>query len=102
MARQTEDPCNIHQCEIYHAIEIIKSRYSAVVIFSLEGEPKPFSYLSEEFDYLTNAQLTRTLKQLIEYNVVIKDKTTYSLSTSGIDLVPVLRSLETWHYKYNM
>ncbi len=88
--------CNVTNCQISKAINIIKSRYSAVIILSLHKNDKNFSTLSKEFDYLTNMQLTRTLNLLKNHKIIIKKDQNYKLSELGQKLIPSLLELEKW------
>ncbi len=88
--------CNVTNCKISKAIDIIKSRYSAVIILSLYKGEKNFSTLSKEFDYLTNMQLTRTLNLLKNNKIIIKENQNYKLSDLGKKLIPSLLELEKW------
>lgn len=94
------EACNISNCDIYQAINQIKSRYSAVIIIALFKKKKNFTTLSEEFDYLTNTQLTRTLNLLIKYNIIKKENNFYFLTKKGTDLYPILQSLNSWFSNY--
>lgn len=90
-----DEECNIHNCDIYHAISLVKSRYSSVVIFSLETE-KTFTELKNEFSYITPTQLTRTLKPLIENGIIEKEEK-YRLTIIGFELAKILHNLDTWY-----
>ncbi len=88
--------CNISNCNITEAINIIKSRYSAVLILSLEDNEKNFTTLTQEFDYLTNMQLTRTINKLKNKDIIVKNNNSYKLTKLGQDLIPILKDLENW------
>ncbi len=89
--------CDVINCKVTKAVDIIKSRYSVVLLLSLNKEEKNFTSLSKEFDYLTNMQLTRTVNLLKKNNIIIKkENNNYSLTSIGKNLIPSLLSLEKW------
>ncbi|WOO87697.1 winged helix-turn-helix transcriptional regulator [Mollicutes bacterium LVI A0039] len=95
------EKCNIMDCDVYHAIKIIKSRYASVFIFSLDEGAKTFTQIETEFDFVSSVQVVRTLKHLIEYKIVVQDEGQYKLTKAGSELVPILDSLETWYEQFN-
>lgn len=95
------EKCNVMDCDVYHAIKIIKSRYASVFIFSLAEGSKTFGEIEAEFDFISSVQVSRTLKELRSYNIVNNIDGKYSLTEAGLGLVPILNSLEQWNEKYN-
>lgn len=93
------EKCNISNCDIYGAIKLIKSRYSSVIMFRISDNSVTFTQLINEFTYLSANQLTRSLKELEENNLISHTNKEYKLTSSGIELLPILRDLETWYYK---
>ncbi len=91
------EKCNVHNCDIYGAINMIKSRYASVVLFAINEERMTFGTLLTEFDYLSANQLTRTLKQLEDNKLIYHQDKLYQLTSAGTSLVPILQTLEKWH-----
>ncbi len=94
------EKCNVHNCDIYGAINLIKSRYASVVLFAINENKLTFSQLLAEFDYLSPVQLTRTLNQLEQNNLIKHYNKSYSLTNAGKELIPILNTLEDWHDKH--
>ncbi len=94
------EKCNVHNCDIYGAINLIKSRYASVVLFALHEEKMTFSQLLAEFNYLSPVQLTRTLNQLEQNNLIQHCNKCYRLTNAGTELIPILNQLEDWHDKH--
>lgn len=90
------EDCNILDCNLYEAITIIKGRWTMFILYELE-QAQTFSYLHSRFLFLTNAQLSRSLKQLIEFNLIIKKDNKYHLTTKAVSLLPILDQLEDWY-----
>ncbi len=88
--------CDVLHCKITKAIDIIKSKYSVVLLLSLNNEEKNFTALAEEFNYLTNMQLTRTVNLLKDNNIILKENNIYKLTSIGKKLIPTILSLEEW------
>ncbi len=97
-----EEKCNIIECDIYHAISKIKSRYSSVFLFSLNSSPKKFNEIADEFSFINHSQVSRTLKDLITSNLVVKVDNFYKLSKSGQALIPILLDLEHWNSTFSI
>ncbi len=95
------EKCNVMDCDVYHAIKIIKSRYASVFIFSLAEDSKTFGEIEAEFDFISSVQVSRTLKELRTYKIANNNDGKYSLTEAGQGLVPILDSLEEWNEKYN-
>ncbi|WOO88863.1 winged helix-turn-helix transcriptional regulator [Mollicutes bacterium LVI A0078] len=95
------EKCNVMDCDVYHAIKIIKSRYASVFIFSLAEDSKTFGEIEAEFDFISSVQVSRTLKELRLYKIANNNDGKYSLTEAGQALVPILDSLEEWNEKYN-
>lgn len=91
------EDCNILECNLHEAINIIKGRWTMFILYELEDSPKIFSTLQTRFLFLTNAQLSRSLKTLIEYNLIEKKDNMYHLTTKSKTLIPILDSLENWY-----
>ncbi len=94
-----DNTCNIMDCDVYQAIQKIKSRYTSVFVYSLAANDKKFAELEAEFDFISATQVSRTLKQLIRDQIAICDANTYKLTTLGHELVNILDALETWNEK---
>ncbi len=88
--------CDVTNCKVTKAIDILKSRYSIVLLLSLNKKEKNFTALSEEFSYLTNMQLTRTINLLKSNNIIEKENNIYELTDIGKKLIPTILSLEEW------
>ncbi len=88
--------CDVTNCKVTKAIDILKSRYSIVLLLSLDKKEKNFTALSAEFSYLTNMQLTRTINLLKSNNIIEKENNIYELTPIGKKLIPTILSLEEW------
>lgn len=95
------EKCNVIDCDVYHAIKVIKSRYASVFIYSLAEHQKSFGEIEAEFDFISSVQVMRTLKDLKGYKIIENNEGKYSLTESGQELIPILNSLEQWNQKYN-
>lgn len=94
------EKCNIIECDIFNAIEQLKSRWTSVVVYSLFESSKTFSQIEESFEFLTATQLNRTLKTLQKDNILEKNNQVYSLTTKGLELVEVLNHIDEWYSKF--
>ncbi len=91
------EKCDILECDFNKAIDIIKSRFVCAVIISISEGKTTFSDIANDFSYLTNASLSRTLKQLCSYNIIEKQDNTYKLTKSGLELIDIIDTLDKWY-----
>lgn len=90
------EDCNILECNLHEAINIIKGRWTMFILYELESEPRNFSYLQTKFLFLTNSQLSRSLKALLEFDLIEKQEQNYCIKQKGLTLIPILDELEAW------
>ncbi|MFV0288861.1 MAG: winged helix-turn-helix transcriptional regulator [Mycoplasmatales bacterium] len=95
------EQCLTNDCKINTMLSIIKPKYNAVVIFSLQKEKKLFTQLKEEFKYMSNEQINRVLKNLSKNQVINKKSDYYCLTLKGKELYKVLKDLEKIQVKYD-
>ncbi len=94
------EKCDILECNFNKAIDLIKSRFVCAIIISLsENCDSSFSKISNEFSYLTNATLSRTLKKLADDKLIMKENNQYNLTKTGLELVEIINMLELWYTK---
>ncbi len=96
------EQCDVFECSFYKTIDILKGRFVCALIISLENECKTFGVISSEFSYLTNAVLSRTLKELIDEDIVVKEENSYTLTTGGKALIKIINDMENWYDTYGI
>ncbi len=94
------EKCDILDCSFNKAVELIKSRFVCAIIVSLSESSSSFSKISSDFSYLTNATLSRTLKQLCDDNLIVKEDNLYSLTPAGVELTSIINTLDEWYEKH--
>lgn len=92
---------------IASAMEIIGSKWTALILRDLSGGPKRFSELEKSVGTINPRTLSQRLDDLEKHAIVTKKsfaevppRIEYALTRKGEDLVPVLKQMATWGEKY--
>lgn len=92
---------------IASAMEIIGSKWTALILRDLSSGPKRFSELEKSVGSINPRTLSQRLDDLERHNIVTKHsyaevppRIEYTLTSKGEDLVPVLRAMSAWGDKY--
>lgn len=91
-------------CPLTHALSIIGGKWRLPIIWALYNHRNiRYNALKREVNDITNMMLTQSLKELEQQGVVLRvqyneipPRVEYSLTESGIDLIPSLESLAKW------
>lgn len=89
------------------AMEIIGSKWTALILRDLSSGPKRFSELEKSVGNINPRTLSQRLDDLEQHAIITKTsfaevppRIEYALTEKGKDLVPVLRAMSTWGDKY--
>jgi len=89
------------------AMEIIGSKWTALILRDLVGGPKRFSQLEKSVGDINPRTLSARLDDLESHGIITKTsfdevppRIEYTLTPKGQDLVPVLRQMAEWGNKY--
>jgi DNA-binding HxlR family transcriptional regulator len=92
---------------IASAMEIIGSKWTALILRDLSSGPKRFSELEKSVGSINPRTLSQRLDDLERHEIVTKSsfaevppRIEYALTSKGTDLVPVLRAMSDWGDKY--
>jgi DNA-binding HxlR family transcriptional regulator len=92
---------------IASAMEIIGSKWTALILRDLANGPKRFSELEKSVGSINPRTLSQRLDDLEKHAIVTKQsfaetppRIEYTLTDKGVDLVPVLRQMAAWGDKY--
>jgi len=92
---------------IASAMEIIGSKWTALILRDLAGGPKRFGELEKSVSGVNPRTLSQRLDDLGQHGIVTKStyaevppRTEYTLTQKGVDLVPVLKQMAAWGDKY--
>lgn len=94
-------------CPVTTAQRILSGKWTLLILYSLGKRTMRFNELQKELGDLTQATLSKQLRALVEYGLVVRTayeqippKVEYSLSDLGQAFLPVLSAIETWGTKY--
>jgi DNA-binding HxlR family transcriptional regulator len=92
---------------IASAMEIIGSKWTALILRDLANGSKRFSELEKSVGNINPRTLSQRLDDLESHKIVTKTsyaetppRIEYTLTAKGQDLVPVLRQMSAWGEKY--
>lgn len=100
-------PLENHSGCIQNAIDIIGSKWTALLLRDLATGPKRFGDFERSICTLNPRTLSRRLDDLETQGIIKKCPSdtplhqSYTLTQKGRDLLPVLRQMAEWGEKYN-
>ena len=97
----------LEQCGFTSAQKILSGKWAMLIILFLSEKTMRFNEIQRLFPDITHATLTKQLRTLEEYGVVVRNaysqippKVEYSLSDIGKKLKPILDSIMIWGEEY--
>ncbi len=103
MKRKDELP----ECPVATTVELIGSKWKLLIIRNLRLRPRRFNELQRSLDGISQKVLTSSLKEMISDGLVIRNDfksnpphVEYSLSSIGLQLLPIIDSLSTFGKYY--
>ncbi|GAU78900.1 helix-turn-helix domain-containing protein [Fusibacter sp. 3D3] len=95
------------KCPYATSQKILSGKWALIILFHLREHKHRFNELQKALPDITQATLTKQLRALEEYGMIIRTvypqippKVEYELSDMGHAFSEVLDSLETWGDKY--
>ena len=105
MARFSSD--KLPTCPFVVTQKVLSGKWAILILHALEQGPKRFNVLHRELSGITQATLTKQLRQLEEDGIIIRKaypqippKVEYQLSAIGMEFRLVLQQLGAWGNKY--
>lgn len=107
MMKTTAKPLEPKTGCIASAMEIIGSKWTALILRDLFGGPRRFCELEKSVGKINPRTLSQRLDDLERHGIVTKQsfaevppRTEYALTEKGEDLLPILKQMATWGTKY--
>ena len=98
---------NLPRCPYTTTQKVISGKWAILILHLLESGPQRFNALHRGLDGITQATLTKQLRQLEDDGLInrtvypqIPPKVEYALTDIGQEFRLVLQQVETWGYKY--
>jgi len=89
------------------AMEIIGSKWTALILRDLAAGPQRFCALEQSVRHINPRTLSRRLDSLTHQGIItkttfagIRPRTEYTLTAKGRDLLPILRQMASWGQKH--
>lgn len=94
----------IYDCPVEALSNILGKKWVAIIIWELQHNKMRFGELQRSVDGCSKKMLTQQLDLLIDNNIIINEKktfnnsveSTYYLSESGLNLLPIMESMIYW------
>ena len=93
-------------CPVTYVMDKIGGSWKPMIIYPLMGGPKRYSELRKAIPPITEKMLIQQLKQLEADGIisrrakpVVPPYVVYSLTKSGMELIPVMQSMVVWAVK---
>jgi DNA-binding HxlR family transcriptional regulator len=90
-------------CPINRAVAALADKWKILIILTLQGETIRFGELLKHLDGIAPKVLARQLRSLEADGLVVRKayaevppRVEYSLTRSGMSLLPILNALQTW------
>ncbi|GAA4466379.1 hypothetical protein GCM10023093_20440 [Nemorincola caseinilytica] len=97
----------LSKCPVTFTLDRIGGRWKALILYNLTGGPLRYGALKKAMPAITEKMLIQQLKELEadalvrrEVKPVVPPHVTYSLTTAGMDLAPVMQAMAAWGLKY--
>lgn len=94
-------------CPVTTAQKIIGGKWALIIFYHLQSGTKRFGELQRLIPGITQAMLTKQLRNLEDYGLInrlvyteVPPKVEYSLTPMGEAFLPVMDALKTWGSQY--
>ena len=92
------------KCPLIYALDIIGQKWKLPIMWYLfENDFTRYNELKRKVEGITNMMLTKSLKELVEHNLISRiqydtspPKVEYALTERGKSLLPALKELSEW------
>lgn len=95
------------KCPFVTSQKILSGKWALILLHFLSEDTLRFNEIQRKIPEITQSTLTKQLRSLEDYGMVIRTvypqippKVEYSLSPMGEDFITVLESLQEWGNKY--
>ncbi len=92
---------------VAEAVAIMGNKWTALLVMELAKGPGRFSALENTLNGISPRTLSQRLDYLEQKNVITKKsfaevppRVDYKLTSKGLDLIPILKSMAAWGDKY--
>ena len=97
---------NSLHCPVTNALTVLGGKWKINIIFLLSNKTMRFGAIKNTLQGITQQMLSKQLKELEQDGLVNREvksvmppKVEYSLTTFGLSLIPILKSLSNWNNK---
>jgi len=99
-------------CVIYNTADFLGKKWTFLIILELykgKNKKKRYSEIKKKLPEITPKILSQRLKELEQYKIITKNtnssrpliKTEYTLTKSGLGIIPIIKNIKSWALKYN-
>ncbi|AXT20092.1 transcriptional regulator [Flavobacteriaceae bacterium AU392] len=94
---------NPNNCPITHSMNIIGNKWTSIIIYILDNRKLRFGELAARIENISRKVLTEQLREMETRGIILREsfqetppRVEYSLTTKGIELIPILNQLCEW------
>jgi len=94
-------------CPVEAALAVIGGKWKGIILYHLNNQTLRFNELKRLIPGITQRMLTKQLRELEADQIIhrkifpeIPPKVEYSLTSFGLTLTPILKSLQEWGIEY--
>ena len=98
-----------HNCPMTRTMATIGTKWKPIIIYTIGEKSIRFGQIHAKMGIISKKVLTGQLKELEEDGVITRKeysevplRVEYSLTESGLDLLPILNMLTRWNKKHNV
>jgi DNA-binding HxlR family transcriptional regulator len=97
-----------HNCPMTRTMATIGTKWKPIIIYTIGMKTVRFGAIYARMGIISKKVLTEQLKELEEDGILIRTefkeippRVEYSLTESGLELLPILNMLTVWNQKHN-
>ncbi|MFI2743613.1 winged helix-turn-helix transcriptional regulator [Zhouia sp. PK063] len=105
----TNDVFRYSDCPMHRSMAILGSKWKPIIIYALRERTARFGQLHSAIGSISKKVLTTTLKELEQDEILIREefkelppRVEYTLTEKGKALIPIMKELVNWDYKYSL
>ncbi|MBH5320044.1 helix-turn-helix transcriptional regulator [Paenibacillus sp. GSMTC-2017] len=98
-----------YNCPVELALNTIMGKWKVLILWQLNKGTKRYSELKKTLPNITDKMLAQQLKELEKDNFIVREvyptvppKVEYSLAELGVEIQPILKSMQQWGIKFRM
>ena len=96
-------------CPVTYTMSKIGGRWKPIILYHLQDKPKRYGELKKDMKTISEKMFIQHLRELEVDGLVLREvvhtvppQVTYSLTITGVELVPILKEMSKWGKKHQV